>query len=71
MSTWRPGKGYDFTGTPPLYQSRPKLTPAQRDLIRQRWEQAQEGDVPPVRWDFCKALALEFKVSVHTINGLL
>lgn len=61
----------DFPSRRPPGHARTKLTPQQRQEICRRWAKAQESDDPPVRWDFCKEVALEFHVSVHTINGLL
>lgn len=65
---WRPG---DFTGGKPPHYSRAKLTTQQRQDICRRWAEAQTSDKPPVRWDFCKEMAQEFRVSAFTINRTL
>lgn len=48
-----------------------KLSPQQRDEIRQRFAQASEEDPELRPWTFAKRVCLEYEVTVGVINSLI
>lgn len=57
--------------SPPAFYRPSKLTPAQRDEIRQRWEEECQSDNPPTKQDFARRMAAKYNASANGLRAML